>query len=169
MHIATDGETYGHHHPHGDMALAYALTYIENRITWRKSRTTANFWPSIRPRMRSRLSRTRRGVARTASNAGAATAAATPGGKDGTRNGVKPLRDALDWLRDDIAATFEQRAGELVHDPWAARNDYIDVVLDRSTRSAGAISSTPASDARINRRGASARCSACWKCSATPC
>ncbi len=25
MHIATDGESYGHHHPHGDMALAYAL------------------------------------------------------------------------------------------------------------------------------------------------
>src|SRR5581483_2541462 len=29
MHVATDGETYGHHHPHGDMALAYALEYIE--------------------------------------------------------------------------------------------------------------------------------------------
>src|SRR5690606_3986824 len=30
MHIATDGETYGHHHAHGDMALAYALDYIES-------------------------------------------------------------------------------------------------------------------------------------------
>ena len=29
MHVATDGETYGHHHAHGDMALAYALQYIE--------------------------------------------------------------------------------------------------------------------------------------------
>ncbi len=28
-HIATDGETYGHHHKHGDMALAFALDYIE--------------------------------------------------------------------------------------------------------------------------------------------
>ena len=28
VHIATDGETYGHHHAHGDMALAYALNYI---------------------------------------------------------------------------------------------------------------------------------------------
>ena len=25
MHIATDGESYGHHHAHGDMALAYVL------------------------------------------------------------------------------------------------------------------------------------------------
>jgi hypothetical protein len=29
LHIATDGETYGHHHKFGDMALAYALSYIE--------------------------------------------------------------------------------------------------------------------------------------------
>ena len=29
MHVATDGETYGHHQPHGDMALAYVL---ERRI-----------------------------------------------------------------------------------------------------------------------------------------
>ena len=29
VHIATDGESYGHHHRHGDMALAYALDYIE--------------------------------------------------------------------------------------------------------------------------------------------
>ena len=29
-HIATDGESYGHHHSNGDMALAYALDYIES-------------------------------------------------------------------------------------------------------------------------------------------
>src|SRR5215813_13343349 len=30
VHIATDGETYGHHHKQGDMALAYALHHIES-------------------------------------------------------------------------------------------------------------------------------------------
>src|SRR5206468_8107694 len=30
VHIATDGESYGHHHRFGDMALAYALNTIES-------------------------------------------------------------------------------------------------------------------------------------------
>jgi hypothetical protein len=42
------------------------------------------------------------------------------------------LRNALDWLRDTLAPTFEQEAGKLLRDPWAARNDYIDVVLKRT-------------------------------------
>src|SRR5260370_35162912 len=31
FHIATDGEWYGHHHRHGEMALAYALQYVESQ------------------------------------------------------------------------------------------------------------------------------------------
>ncbi|HKY08926.1 MAG TPA: glycoside hydrolase, partial [Candidatus Binatia bacterium] len=31
VHIATDGESYGHHHRFGDMALAYVLEQIESR------------------------------------------------------------------------------------------------------------------------------------------
>jgi alpha-amylase/alpha-mannosidase (GH57 family) len=31
VHIATDGESYGHHHRFGDMALAYALNQIESK------------------------------------------------------------------------------------------------------------------------------------------
>ena len=29
VHVATDGESYGHHHKHGEMALAYALRLLE--------------------------------------------------------------------------------------------------------------------------------------------
>src|SRR5262249_30890421 len=29
VHIATDGESYGHHHRYGDMALAYSLAQFE--------------------------------------------------------------------------------------------------------------------------------------------
>ncbi|MCI0438502.1 MAG: DUF3536 domain-containing protein, partial [Chloroflexi bacterium] len=46
-----------------------------------------------------------------------------------------PLRAALDWLRDAVAPMYEQRASEFLKDPWAARNDYISVILDRSPES----------------------------------
>src|SRR5581483_9587495 len=39
---------------------------------------------------------------------------------------------SLDWLRDELAAPYEQKAREYLNDPWAARDDYIQVVLDRS-------------------------------------
>ena len=31
VHVATDGESYGHHHRYGDMALAYALHHLESQ------------------------------------------------------------------------------------------------------------------------------------------
>jgi hypothetical protein len=43
-----------------------------------------------------------------------------------------PLREALDWLRDTIAPRFEEKGREIFRDPWAARDAYINVVLDRS-------------------------------------
>jgi hypothetical protein len=46
-----------------------------------------------------------------------------------------PLRAALDWLRDAIAPCYEEKAKTLLKDPWAARNDYIAVILDRSEES----------------------------------
>jgi len=46
-----------------------------------------------------------------------------------------PLRAALDYLRDRAAALYEQRAGELLHDVWHARNEYINVILNRSPES----------------------------------
>jgi alpha-amylase/alpha-mannosidase (GH57 family) len=45
----------------------------------------------------------------------------------------KPLREAMDWLRDELALKFEEEAAKYLNDPWSARNNYISVVLDRST------------------------------------
>src|SRR5207253_2896944 len=42
-----------------------------------------------------------------------------------------PLRAALDWLRDEVAPLYESAAGRLFKDPWAARDAYIDVILNR--------------------------------------
>ena len=43
-----------------------------------------------------------------------------------------PLRAALDWLRDAVNPAYEQLAGRFLTDPWAARDDYIDIIVDRS-------------------------------------
>ncbi len=43
---------------------------------------------------------------------------------------AKALAHALNFLRDDAAEKFERVGSELLRDPWAARNDYINVILD---------------------------------------
>src|SRR5262249_47659340 len=44
----------------------------------------------------------------------------------------KPLREALDWLRDAVGPLFEKKAGGLFKNPWQARDGYIDVILNRT-------------------------------------
>lgn len=44
----------------------------------------------------------------------------------------KAARDALDWLRDRLLFIYENMAGEYLKNPWKARDDYIDIILDRS-------------------------------------
>jgi alpha-amylase/alpha-mannosidase (GH57 family) len=133
MHIATDGETYGHHHPHGDMALAYALAYIEkNELA--KITNYGEFLAKHPPTHEVEIIENTswscaHGIERWRSDCGC-----NSGRAGWNQQWRQPLRNALDFLRDDIAGPFEQRAGELVHDPWAARNEYIDIVNDRSDR-----------------------------------
>jgi len=70
------------------------------------------------------------GVARWARDCGCHT-----GGEPGwNQKWRQPLRAALEFLRDDAAAKFEAMAADLLRDPWAARNDYISVVLDPHSR-----------------------------------
>ena len=115
----------------GEMALAAAVAADRGRRTPRRSRTTAPSWPRTRPPTRSRSASARRGAAPTASSAGGPTAAAAPAAT-GTSAGAAPLREALDWLRDQIDPFFEARASAHLKDPWAARDAYVAVVLDRS-------------------------------------
>jgi alpha-amylase/alpha-mannosidase (GH57 family) len=131
MHIATDGETYGHHHPHGDMALAYALSYIESN-NLAKITNYGQYLELHPPTHEVEIIEhtawsCAHGVDRWKSHCGC-----NSGRVDWHQHWRQPLRHALDFLRDDIAAPYEQRAGELVNDPWGARNDYVNVVLDRS-------------------------------------
>jgi alpha-amylase/alpha-mannosidase (GH57 family) len=132
LSIATDGETYGHHHHHGDMALAYALHYLESnklaRIT-NYSEYLEKYPPSHEVEIHENSSWSCcHGVERWRSNCGC-NSGQHPGWNQAWR---APLRNALNFLRNTVAPQFEEKARRFLKDPWAARNDYISVLLDRS-------------------------------------
>ena len=135
MHIATDGETYGHHHSFGEMALAWAIERINADESIRLT-NYAQFLAAHPPAHEVRIFENTawscaHGVDRWSRNCGCNT-----GGQPGwTQEWREPLRAALDWLRDTVAPLYEKRATALLRYPWQARNDYIHVILDRSAES----------------------------------
>ena len=131
MHISTDGETYGHHHAHGDMALAYALDHIESRGL-AKITNYGEYLEKFPPTHEVQIVENSswscvHGVERWRSDCGC-NSGMKPGWGQHWR---APLRNALDWLRDSLVEPYQRTASELLKDPWAARDDYINVVLDR--------------------------------------
>ncbi len=132
VHIATDGETYGHHHRHGEMALSWALEHLEAADLARLTNygeylethpptheveiIADSSWSCVH------------GIERWRADCGCSS-----GGRPGWNQAWRaPLRDALDWLRDHLEPLYEELAEPLLRDPWAARDDYIELILDRS-------------------------------------
>ena len=135
VQVATDGESYGHHHRFGEMALAAACARIE--ASGAASLTNhAAFLAAHPPTMEARVVdgsswSCAHGVERWRGDCGCRA-----GRHHGwTQRWRAPLREALDWLRDAVDALYEARAGALVKDPWAARDAYVEVILDRSPAS----------------------------------
>lgn len=134
MHIATDGETYGHHHTYGEMALAYALDYIQTgklaKITnYGEFLDQAPATDEVLIYENSSWSCVH-GVERWRSNCGCNS------GRIGwNQEWRQPLREALDWLRDRIAPKFEAQRGKIFRDPWEARDLYISVLLNPDAES----------------------------------
>lgn len=132
INIATDGESYGHHHKFGDMALAYALNHIEAnglaRLTNYGEYLEKNP-PSHEVQIQENTSWSCvHGIERWRNNCGCNT-----GGRQGWNQEWRaPLREALDWLRDQLAPLCDERTREYLKNPWTARDEYIDVILDRS-------------------------------------
>lgn len=138
IHVATDGESYGHHHRHGDMALAYCLDVIEhspeveliNYGYFLEKFPATEFveifenssWSCVH------------GVERWRSDCGCCS-----GMNSGWHQKWRaPLRDALDGLRNNLISVFEKEISRYVKSPWDARNDYISVINDRSEASVDA-------------------------------
>jgi alpha-amylase/alpha-mannosidase (GH57 family) len=131
IHIATDGETYGHHQRSGDMALAYCLYHIESHDlakltnfgeylerhppTYEVDIIENTSWSCIH------------GIERWRSDCGC-NSGMHPDWNQGWR---KPLRESFDWLRRRFAEYFELDTSRFLNDPWHARDEFINVVLDR--------------------------------------
>ena len=131
VHVATDGETYGHHHAHGDMALSFCLDYIDKDPRARLvnyAQYLTLFPPQDEVKIHERTSWScYHGVERWRENCGCHS-----GGKpEWNQQWRKPLRQALDWLRDELGLLYEKESKSALKDCWAARNDYINVVLNR--------------------------------------
>ncbi|MGA8782034.1 MAG: DUF3536 domain-containing protein, partial [Terracidiphilus sp.] len=134
VHVATDGESYGHHHKHGEMALAYALRLLEKDKDVRLinyGSYLAQFPPEFESEIVEDTSWScAHGIERWRSDCGC------NGGKPGWNQAWRaPLRLALDELRDALAPLTEAEGAALFRDVWAARDAYIQVVLDRGADS----------------------------------
>ena len=131
VHVATDGESYGHHHNRGEMALSYALHWIEENNLAQLT-NYGEFLEKFPPQWEAEVVdesswSCSHGVERWRSDCGC------NGGKAGWNQRWRtPLREALDLLRDRTAPLAEAVAAPLLKDLWAARDAYIHVILDRS-------------------------------------
>jgi alpha-amylase/alpha-mannosidase (GH57 family) len=131
LHIATDGETYGHHHKFADMALAYALRHIETQGIARLTNYgeyLEKYPAQYEVRIKENTSWSCvHGVERWRGGCGC-----NSGGHPGWNQEWRaPLRTAFDGLRDRLSGLFEEKSGQCLLDPWEARDAYIDVILDR--------------------------------------
>jgi hypothetical protein len=134
VHIATDGETYGHHHKHGDMALAYGMDYIERNkhsLVTNYAEFLSKYPPAYEVDIHENSSWSCvHGIERWRENCGC-----NSGRPDWHQRWRRPLRETLDWLRDELTTIYVRETSKFLKDPWAAREDYIRVILDRSDAS----------------------------------
>ncbi|MGH7341466.1 MAG: DUF3536 domain-containing protein, partial [Candidatus Rokuibacteriota bacterium] len=136
VHIATDGETYGHHFRFGERCLAHTLS-VEAPARGFTATNYAEFLDRCPPAFEVEIEpgpdgegtawSCAHGVGRWTRDCGCQT-----GGRDGwTQAWREPLRKALDHLRDQASRHFEATRGRTFEDPWAARDAYVELILDR--------------------------------------
>lgn len=131
VHAATDGETFGHHHHFGEMALAYCLDRIEKSGEARL--TTYGEFLDITPQLQEVVLRENtswscvHGIERWRSDCGCSGER-----QDYHQKWRRPLRESLDWLKSRLDQIFESEAAKLLTAPWQARDEYIQVVLERN-------------------------------------
>ena len=137
--VCTDGESYGHHEPFGEIGLSFLLFIEANR----RNLTITNYAEYLEkhpPQQEVELKpgpngegtawSCSHGVGRWYRDCGCSTG----GSADWNQKWRWHLRNALDLLRDDLILIFENEGSNYFTDPWKARDDYIHIILDRSDK-----------------------------------
>jgi alpha-amylase/alpha-mannosidase (GH57 family) len=136
--VAVDGETFGHHRKGGDEVLASAIRKLSQRPDVRLVNLgqALDLFPATHEAeiFEGSSWSCAHGIERWRSDCGCSTS-----GKPGwTQTWRAPLRDALDALRDQLATLYEREAGSILRDPWRARDEFVEVILDPERRNATA-------------------------------
>ena len=131
--VATDGETFGHHRAGAEKTLAYAVTQDFPARGWQVT-SYAHYLEICPPTWEVQLKPVTawscsHGVGRWHLDCGCG------GGGEWHQQWRAPLRTALNGLRDRLGKLYQHAAAKLLRDPWAARNDYIEVISDRTQAS----------------------------------
>jgi alpha-amylase/alpha-mannosidase (GH57 family) len=134
VHIATDGESYGHHFRFGDRCLAYALNTEAARQGFRVT-NYGEFLDTHEPAFEVELKKGEgtawscaHGLGRWTRDCGC-NAGAPEGWNQRWRT---PLRAAFDVLREDLSPKYEEACGQLLRDPWEARDAYVELLTNRA-------------------------------------
>jgi alpha-amylase/alpha-mannosidase (GH57 family) len=128
--VATDGETFGHHKKGTEKCITYACAVEFPRRGW----TVTNFahYLSLNPPTWEVVLKPvtawscSHGVERWQNDCGCG------GGGEWHQKWRQPLRDSLNWLRDELSKVYQEIGCRFFNDPWQARDEYIQVILDRS-------------------------------------
>ncbi len=124
--MATDGETFGHHHRFGEMALARVIDLVAQRPDAAATNFAAVLAAHPPAEAAALVEPTSwscaHGVERWRSDCGCKTAPE----RGWNQKWRAPLRSALEWLAGELHAVFEREGATLFADPWAARDAFGD-------------------------------------------
>jgi len=134
LSVAVDGETFGHHKHYTERTMSYLFSELLPDSEY----SLVNFGEYLEkhpPEHEVMIKAGKdnegtswscpHGVGRWKENCGCSQSDEFP-----SQKWRQPLRDSLDWLRDELASIYENSVSDLFKDPWAARNDYIRIILD---------------------------------------
>jgi alpha-amylase/alpha-mannosidase (GH57 family) len=133
VNLATDGESYGHHFQFGEMALSWLFDQLTSTLMSASDPIIPTnygaflelFPPIAEAKIIENTSWScAHGVERWRSDCGCHT-----GGESyWNQRWRTPLRDGLNWLRNQLIEVFETSCRPILKDPWRARDKFVSVL-----------------------------------------